>query len=187
MESVPDVEIPNCLWSLNNLTALYLTGNGYVGTIEPTNIGSSLENVSLSHNRLSGTIPQFILGLKNVDVSYNRFIGHLSGNDLGSMSNETILQTQVNRLSGRLPTSSLRRAYIVDILRGNMFSCATIPKNDVSSTGYICGNHMNLFKEGIIVSWQCILLCRIPTLRLFTLSDDCCACYTGRFVCICFL
>ena len=133
-------DIPSCLWNLDNLTTLHLAGNGLVGDVyidSSTVSGSQLNDVSLSHNRLTGSIPTFIQSMKVVDLSHNRFTGHLS--DVTNTTNETTLHTQVNRLSGRLPTRILQTIPNLNILHGNMFSCATIPENDVNRHGYICG------------------------------------------------
>ena len=138
LQLAKDFEIPSCLWSLNKLTTLHLTGNGYVGEMVMLETGRRLNDVSLSHNRLEGTIPSFVQALKKVDVSHNRFVGHLSSVP-NTSSGETELHAQVNRLSGRLPASDLQRVQIVDVLRGNMFSCDSIPENDVNRRGYICG------------------------------------------------
>lgn len=143
-----EFEIPSCLWSLEKLVTLHLTGNGFVGEIDTGGapFGSHLEDVSLSHNRLSGTIPSAILNMRVVDLSYNHFEGHLGGIVFRNDSNETtVLHTEVNRLSGRLSTAALATFSSLDVLRGNMFSCDTIPQNDVDSFGYICGMTMFLF------------------------------------------
>ena len=134
-----DVEVPPCLWSLQNLTTLHLTGNSYIGTIPASESKASrLNDLSLSHNKITGTIPSFVQSMTTVDISHNRLVGNL--HDIKNTSNESVLHAQVNRLSGRLPVHALEKIPSIDILRGNMFSCETIPENDVSSYGYICGN-----------------------------------------------
>ena len=138
LQSKVNTEIPSCLWCLKNLTTLHLAGNGYVGEVEISDTGRRLSDVTLSHNRLSGTIPSAIQELATVDLSHNRFVGHIS--EVTGISNqETMLHTTNNRLSGRLPTSDLVRVANLDILHGNMFSCDSIPENDTRSFGYICG------------------------------------------------
>lgn len=132
-------EIPSCLWNIDNLTTLHLSGNEFVGKIESHSFGSRLEDVSLSHNRLSGTIPTRLLTMKKADLSSNRFVGHLSNLDSLNMSNVTVLNTQINRLSGRLSTEALGSVSKLKMLQGNMFSCHTVPENDVDSFSYICG------------------------------------------------
>ena len=140
LQNAEDVKIPSCLWSVNSLTTMHLTGNGYAGDITAVESGIHLYDVSLSHNRIDGTIPPFIRRMKKADVSHNRFVGHLSSVSMAA-SNETELRADVNRLSGRLPLEDLKNINILDILRGNLFSCETVPENDASSGGYICGNY----------------------------------------------
>lgn len=140
LQSAEDIEIPSCLWNMSSLKTLHMAGNGYVGEIKMTGLDNRLNDILLSHNRLSGTVPTFIQSIKKVDLSYNRLVGHLSISTSTS-SNETVLFTKVNRLSGRLPIEALKEAESVDILHGNMFSCDTIPENDAESYGYICGKY----------------------------------------------
>ena len=138
LQIVEEKEIPSCLWSMRNLTTLHLAGNGYVGEVKLSALGSGLNDVTLSHNRFSGTIPNLIQTMKRIDLSHNRFVGHLNV-VTNTSTNDTMLHAQVNRLSGRLPIHSLEGVESVDILRGNKFSCHTIPQNDINSRGYICG------------------------------------------------
>ena len=138
LQSIETAEIPSCLWRLKNLTTLHLSGNGYRGEISMTRPASRLNDISLSHNRLGGTIPVAVQTMKKIDLSRNRLVGHVNG--VANNSNvDTTLHAQVNRLSGRLPIHDLQQVTDVDILQGNMFSCETIPQNDVSNSGYICG------------------------------------------------
>ena len=132
-----DSDIPSCLWSLRNLTTLHLTGNGFVGKVHMGETNGLLDDLSLSHNRLEGTIPRHIQTMKKVDLSHNRFVGYLSY--VTSGANDTVLKTIVNRLSGRLPLEFVENIPNLDVLRGNKFSCETIPQNDAGSHGYNCG------------------------------------------------
>ena len=43
--------IPPCMWSLDNLTVMHLSGNGLTGTIGSFPISSSMLNLSRAHNR----------------------------------------------------------------------------------------------------------------------------------------
>ena len=152
LRSVDDIEIPSCLWNMSSLKTLHMTGNGYVGKIKMTDLDNRLNDVLLSHNRLSGTVPTYIQSIKKVDLSYNRLVGHLSIST-NTSSSETVLCTKVNRLSGRLPIEALKKAESVDILRGNMFSCDTVPENDVGSYSYICGKNMSDCTRSIYVDY----------------------------------
>ena len=140
INSESETKIPVCLWNIDGLNTLHVGGNGYVGEIDTDSVVNStklLSDISLSHNRLSGTIPIGIQEMRRVDISHNRFIGHLS--DTVNTSDTTKFHAKVNRLSGRLPTQTLRDVPDLDILRGNLFSCDTIPGNDEFSHGYNCG------------------------------------------------
>lgn len=43
--------IPECIWSMSNLTVLHLSGNGLTGTVGSVPTSSSMLNLSLAHNR----------------------------------------------------------------------------------------------------------------------------------------
>lgn len=49
--------IPGCLWNMSKLATLHLNANGFSGKILDIPSESSLVDVRLSHNRLTGTIP----------------------------------------------------------------------------------------------------------------------------------
>ena len=79
--------IPHCLFFLPNINTLHLSGNGFDGTIptlsnrNSSDIPNKLQDIALSHNRLTGTIPDWIQSYPNflnVDFSYNKFTGYLN-------------------------------------------------------------------------------------------------------------
>lgn len=43
--------IPECMWSMDNLTVMHLSGNGLTGTIGSFSSASKMLNMSLAHNR----------------------------------------------------------------------------------------------------------------------------------------
>ena len=67
-------EIPSCLWTLPRLTTLPLSGNGLFGQIESNFAGSVIEDLILSHNRLTGTIPPRVQNMRSVFVDSSTHI-----------------------------------------------------------------------------------------------------------------
>jgi hypothetical protein len=107
-------------------------------------ISASLSDLSLSHNRLKGTIPDQIQkrAWKRLDLGYNKFDGTIA-NHFIQPANDSHISLQVNRLSGTLP-STLIRAKFIDILNGNLFDCHynhnDLPHHDPQSSNYDCGS-----------------------------------------------
>lgn len=136
--------IPKCLFEMDQLGTLHLSGNGIAGTIpEDVLLSLSLLDLSLSHNRLSGTIPQQFQEKQwsSLDLSYNKLTGLLS--DFSHQSNATSLSLEVNRLSGVLPGSVIEIEDI-NILNGNKFLCNSrgngLPSHDGKANTYECGS-----------------------------------------------
>jgi Leucine-rich repeat (LRR) protein len=132
--------IPNCMWTMPNLNTLHLAGNGLLGSIG--NLGNSLEYVSLSSNRLTGSVPlswQASSKLVFVDLSSNRLSGSLSDSYL-LLSNSS-LDLSVNRLSGDVP-ATFRTAENINVLNENLFQCDqdSKPLYDPTSNTYVCGS-----------------------------------------------
>jgi hypothetical protein len=142
--------IPSCYYQLPQLQLLHLSGNGLSGSISlDFNISSSLTDLSLSHNILTGTIPTEIQTKSwiNLDLSYNKLTGTLSTSFSPLPSNGS-LSLQINRLSSDVP-SSLIDTYDITILNGNIFSCdslssgsasTSLPHNDPDYSNYSCGS-----------------------------------------------
>jgi hypothetical protein len=148
-------EIPSCLWKMKNLTTLSLSGNGFTGTLGDgdLSISSSLINLTLSHNHLSGTIPRSLQehSFQSLDLSYNKFTGEFSTISIlnvDNISSRVILE--VNRFSGQFPTrtypsatsspSSSSSVLHLNILNGNIFNCQKISDLDTNSKSYRCGS-----------------------------------------------
>jgi hypothetical protein len=131
--------LPGCVWHLPNLTTLHLTGNGLTGDlISRLPSHSRLADLSLSHNKFSGTIPLHIQKVRAVDLSRNQFSGRYE--DYEELWTTTSVNVEINRLSGQLPMSKLENVSDLNMLRGNMFSCDTIPSNDDYVDDYVCGS-----------------------------------------------
>ena len=146
--------IPSCVWSMSNLTVLHLSGNGFTGKISSEQFHlPAIINLSLAHNRLSGTVPPSLLAhpFKWCDLSYNRFTGVLDDNiksdadaaaSLSVGYNESRFVLQVNRLSGHFPSFVHRGVYSsLKILWGNLFGCIEdFPQADDDKDDYVCGS-----------------------------------------------
>jgi hypothetical protein len=129
------------VWALRNLTVLHLAGNGLSGElVQSLPASSQITDLSLSHNQLSGTIPRDILNIASLDLSYNQFGGEYQDRTL--YSPDSSISLEINRLSGQLPVSGLElvSSGSLSILRGNMFSCNSVPENDEYSRDYVCGS-----------------------------------------------
>ncbi|CAN0917305.1 Receptor-like protein EIX2 [Linum grandiflorum] len=127
------------LESVNELRLITLSNNKLSGTI-PENIGSvhNMGNVaylSLSANQLTGHIPDSIGNLKHavgIDLSYNNLTGSIPTR-LGNCLYLQVLDLQKNNLSGVIPDSLGQLSHLLSLhLRDNMI------------TGEIPGSFRNL-------------------------------------------
>jgi hypothetical protein len=131
--------LPACLWRMRNLSALHVTGNGLTGgLISELPPYSPITDLSLSHNKFSGSIPLGIQRIQRIDLSYNQFSGKYA-NSLEFWKN-SFVNLEINRISGQLPVSKLENVSDLNILKGNMFSCDSIPDNDEHVDNYVCGS-----------------------------------------------
>jgi Leucine-rich repeat (LRR) protein len=166
--------IPGCLFThLPQLQTLHLSGNLLTGKIPEvsSSLSTLLNDLDLSYNTLTGTIPLFFQNKPNW-VEVNLASNHLTGllienafpnNNEGSFS----LKLSVNRLSGTLP-SNLLSLDNVNILDGNMFACnydrSLLPDNDPNIDHYSCGSELvNL----VLYFWIGLLFLIVLTLILF--------------------
>jgi Leucine-rich repeat (LRR) protein len=138
--------LPPCLLSAPSLETLHLSGSGLTGSIPAvSNISLVLTDLSLSHNLLTGEIPDNILvrDWRKLDLSYNRLNGTLRSARAGPYGNTTELHLQHNRLSGEIP-HSMQRVNSLSVLENNMFSCrvdrSDVPEQDPGSGKYTCGS-----------------------------------------------
>jgi hypothetical protein len=172
--------IPDCFWYLPNLTTFHLSGNGLTGSIPDLSqlYSVKLTDLSLTHNKLIGTIPSFLYqgAFQNFDVSNNKFVGHVLPfpNMPFEFSNEpepeptpplnstyisahtsglaegASLDLEDNRLSGDVP-AEFRYALGISMLSGNVFYCNSnqdLPHSDGSKDTYNCG--ANQFNSAVI-------------------------------------
>ena len=133
--------VPSCVWDLRNLSVLHLTGNGITGALIHTlPAHSQIADLSLSHNQLSGTISLDILNIASLDLSYNQLGGEFDRR--AQFMPDSNINLEINRLSGQLPVPGLESVSngSLSILRGNLFSCNSIPGNDEFSRDYVCGS-----------------------------------------------
>jgi Leucine-rich repeat (LRR) protein len=138
--------LPSCLVSMPSLATLHLSGSGLTGSLPAeASISSVLADLSLSHNLLTGIIPESILNRdwNKVDLSYNRIKGTVEGAEGAPFSNTTKLSLQHNRLSGVIP-GSMQRVGSLSLLENNMFSCrvdrSDVPQQASDSDKYTCGS-----------------------------------------------
>jgi hypothetical protein len=157
-----DLEDYKCLFSsFPRLSLLHLSSLSFKGTL-PFNVSSSLVDLAISQNYLTGSIPisyqrdKFWLKL---DLSYNKLSGKLyeteaEDNDISSgtlslgFNRNMSLSLQANRLSGTVPSAyaSLKN---INVLSGNFFTCSyqqdDLPTYDPTTPLYSCGtNRLNI-------------------------------------------
>jgi Leucine-rich repeat (LRR) protein len=139
--------LPQCMLSMLNLNTLHLSGNGLTGSLraDTFNISAALRDLSLSHNLLTGSIPDSVLGedWNKLDLSYNRLTGTLHSASAAPYSNTSVLYLLHNRLSGAIP-GSMQRVHSLSLLENNMFSCrvdrSDVPQQAADSDKYTCGS-----------------------------------------------
>lgn len=177
--------IPACLFTLPKLHTLHVSGNGYSGKLPSTYNQSILKDLTLSFNRLSGTIPNIIRNTDQVaensfsvlDISHNRIAGTAS-----NMFAPPNLHMEVNRLSGVLD-DSMENVINLNVVEGNLFSCFriyTTAANDPNISKYTCGSSvldMVLMVFGLsfvmVTTWAFIVCgyCQLPEAQRDEVSD----------------
>ena len=169
--------IPLCVWSLANLRSFHISGNRFSGEIGGLPVNSVLDELSLSHNHFTGSLPVSIQqkSYSLFDVSYNTFTGNID--DIVVSNTSRTLKTNLNRLSGHISKEfSQADLTTLDILRGNMFDCQNIPSADEHSKTYECGSS-NLdnalyFVSACILFWLIVVaIVLIYHFGKFTFSD----------------
>ena len=137
--------IPSCIWNMTNLRTLHLSGNLLEGSLPSSYDTFAVQDLSLSYNRLTGTIPVSLIEneyLQRVDVSHNKLIGDVAITRENDEKINSKLVASVNRLSGPIPTEVESFAE-VDILHGNLFNCGSksdLPRTDPEYDHYVCGS-----------------------------------------------
>ena len=136
--------IPGCLWNnISSLTVLHAAGNGFSGSLADVALDSSLQDVDISSNAITGPIPaswQTQGKLLNLVLARNRIRGILR-RDFVISDNVIEFDFSVNRLSGTIPKPFYSQKNI-NILNGNYFQCndSTIPEYDPKASDYVCGS-----------------------------------------------
>jgi len=145
--------IPSCLWNLEKLHTLQLSGNGFTSSLpQQLNFSRSLSKLVLTHNKFTGPIPVNLLERLDqfslFDIGYNRFRGDLGAVRV-SKDKKLIIRSNQNRLSGIIPKAlvDLSPPAELDVLNGNLFSCpqnaiefSLLSNTDSYSNEYQCGS-----------------------------------------------
>lgn len=108
---------PEFLSILPNLTVLSLNGNHLTGTLPPSFFSNctSLANIDLSQNLLTGRIPEEIgncPGIWNLNLYNNQFTGELPAS-LANISELYNIDVEYNNLTGELPANIIGKLYSV--------------------------------------------------------------------------
>eukprot|EP01038_Epipyxis_sp_PR26KG_P004695 gene4695-6593_t len=164
-------EVPSCLFTMPNLMILHLSGNTLISSLPHhiIEISSSLQDLSLSHNLLTGIIPsQFQQKQwRNLDLSFNLFNGELLSS-FATINPNSSINLELNRLSGKIP-STMRYVKSVSVLDGNIFECDylnpdnSLPIHDDYYKKYTCGSDS---WEATIYIWIIIIMGEIMIFSL---------------------
>jgi Leucine-rich repeat (LRR) protein len=110
--------IPSSMAKLTQLVYLDMSSNNFIGSVPSFNTASSLTQINLSCNYLSGQITSThwknLLNLVNLDLRYNSLEGSIPVS-LFSLPSLQKLQLSNNQFSGRLKGSSVS-SYLLDTL-----------------------------------------------------------------------
>ena len=74
--------IPQCLFELENITQIFISGNGLAGSIPEIPMNSKITDLALSFNRIRGSIPESVqthTKMRSLHLSNNRLCGEVSG------------------------------------------------------------------------------------------------------------
>ena len=120
--------IPTCIWTLPKLQNFQIAGNGLVGPLPSDGaiVSRNLTRINLAYNRLTGSIAKQItlMPFQEFDITSNKVSGTFNYYGYPIGGEESVFQASLNRLSGRVPTQRIEQFATVDILFGNIFSCA---------------------------------------------------------------
>lgn len=137
--------LPACLFDMQQLSVLHLSGNGFIGSLPRiVSMSDALTDLSLSYNFLTGSIPSVLQSRSwsKLDLSYNRLSGTLRSFNPPSDDGYTLMLKN-NRLSGDIPQAATGFVTI-SILEGNLFACkkdrSDLPTRDDARGSYECGS-----------------------------------------------
>jgi hypothetical protein len=139
--------LPSCVWTLPNLQTFHISGNALQGNLYDIPSDSKLTDMTVSHNLLSGSIPESFQThafTQRFDVSSNKLSGKLISS-YNVQPSQDYLQLSVNRISGDLPSSIIEywpNITTFDVLTGNHYQCSSrhLPKSDPSHKTYTCAS-----------------------------------------------
>ncbi|KAK9159426.1 hypothetical protein Syun_005767 [Stephania yunnanensis] len=98
--------IPSTIVQCTNLLRIELRGNGFNGSIPPGLFDMGLEEIDLSHNEFSDSIPigssRLFESLHALDLSRNKLTGDIPA-EIGLLSHLTYLNLSWNNLESRMP------------------------------------------------------------------------------------
>jgi hypothetical protein len=150
-----DFNLPACLWSnLKSLEALHLTGNRFRGNLNSFAL-TKLQKIAIGNNRFYGTLPTE--AMKNMsfeffDISDNLFTGYLDVS-VDSKGDNSLIHANVNRFSGHINMESINKFSDINVLRGNIISCETMPEGDARFKNYSCETWVVDYS---IISWSVV-------------------------------
>ncbi|KAL6653288.1 hypothetical protein ACP70R_008866 [Stipagrostis hirtigluma subsp. patula] len=103
----------------SSLKVLWLHRNGLVGNF-PTELPPGLQQLQISVNNLTGTIPASlanITALKVISCAYNNFVGSIP-DEFAKLQNMQQLYMGANQLSGRFPKAIMNLSALTDLSLG---------------------------------------------------------------------
>lgn len=129
------------IYDLSELTQLVLYPGIVTGSI-PSLLGHHLKNLrvlSLTNNRLTGTIPETISELQNLhtlDLSHNKLTGEIPPTLVSGLPDLKVLVVAYNNLAGEIPEFSNESQLIHLDLRNNML-WGTLPETMPATLRYL--------------------------------------------------
>ena len=164
--------LPSCIWKITTLVELYVSGNGYFGSLDGFNL-PKINKLNIASNFFHGYFPEDALNNKTMallDSSSNVLTGTFNFDiyPAGSYGSNTLF-ANINRLSGPLNTVAIDRFKSPNVLDGGIYSCSTLPGNDVNFNYYWCGSSrlkvsLYIFL-GIFIIYVVVILTFNPTVR----------------------
>ena len=157
------ISLPSCIWSMYSLRKLYISGNAYTGILENFNL-TNISSLSIDSNHLSGSLPAELNGklIQYFDISSNHFSGTMDKSQIVPvLPQNSVYKSNNNRLSGPVLTDGLYMFSSINVLRGNIISCSTLPRNDPDLASYSCGSSDYEFSIYFWLGSACFALCSV--------------------------